>query len=88
MVSRVRVQFLADEICDLAVVRALHSAGNVFSPRASFRRRSVDRTLAELAYAAAFDISTLIAITPRPDFLRLRETGGGFSLPLGAILYA
>jgi hypothetical protein len=45
------MQFLADESCDFAVVRALRSAGHDVLAVSEFQRRSVDRDLMEMAYA-------------------------------------
>jgi predicted nuclease of predicted toxin-antitoxin system len=44
------MQFLADESCDYAVVRALRAAGHDVLAVSEFQQRSVDQQLMELAY--------------------------------------
>src|SRR5712671_3936000 len=45
------MQFLADENCDFAVVRALRWAGHDVLAVSEFQQRSVDQQLMEMAYS-------------------------------------
>jgi predicted nuclease of predicted toxin-antitoxin system len=60
------MQFLADENCDFAVVRALRAAGHDVLAVSEFQQRSVDKDLMELARK-----EQRILLTEDKDFGRL-----------------